>query len=199
MEQNLNSEKDCRMYNGLTVMTILTKLGQAATAEKICDEIVHMTDQPKDVVEPEVRSILRRGITNGFLVRFGKNYLLSGQNDVVQVDSKRKSYRNIGKRSTQRKRNVKSIQSRTDPLDDDIFTIHGNISLSLEQTDSADKNDDYVIVRTAEAVNAILDDVHKEIQTPEPTSEEQYHFVDLGGIITKNLMNLSIRPTEKMN
>lgn len=199
MALNFNSEKDSRIYNGLTVMTILTKLGNAATAENISEEISRITDQPMDVIEPEVKSILRRGISNGFLVKFGKNYLLSGQDQVVQVDSKRKSYENIGKRVTRRKKNVKSIQSRTGSTDEDSFSIHQNVALKLEQTDSADKDEDVVIVRPTQAVYAILDDLQREIQSPEPTSDEQYHFIDLGGIITRNLISSNIDRTDEEN
>lgn len=184
MEPNLNSDEDNRRFNGQTVTSILATLGHSATAENICNEIAHMTDQPMEIIEPEVKSILQRGISHGFLVRFGKHYLLSGQDEGMEVDSESKSYKNVGRRAIKRK--------ATDSINDDRYRFYGNIALNLEQTDGASKNNHYVAVRLNEAVNAILDDLQEEIQTPEYSSEEETHFIDLGGIITRNLKKLSI-------
>lgn len=193
MEQNfISSEKDCRMFNGQTVMSILHTLGDVATVKNICDEIAQSTNQPNEVIEPEVKSILRRGVSHGFLVKFGQNYLLSGQDKVVEVDSRRKAYKNVGRGVTRRTRNVKSVRSKTGPVKNNDYLRHGNVALMLEQTDCSAKNSNYVIVRPNETVNAILDDLQEEIRNPEKISKEELHFIDLGGIITRNLLKASI-------
>lgn len=185
------SEEESIKYNGQAVMSVLTHLGDAATADKICDEIVHMSNQPKDVVEPEVKRILRRGVNNGFLVKFGKNYLLSGAgSSSVEVDSKRKTYKNINARVSQRKRNIKTVGKSTEHEQDDDIGVR-NISLKLDQNDSVDNNNQFVLLKPKEAVNAIINDLYKMVQTPEDTSEDEYQVIDLEAIISRNLNGVS--------
>lgn len=184
------SEEESIKYNGQAVMSVLTHLGDAATADKICDEIVYMSNQPKDVVEPEVKRILRRGVNNGFLVKFGKNYLLSGAgSSSVEVDSKRKTYKNVNARVNQKKRNIKTVGKSTDHEQDD-YSVR-NISLKLDQTDSVDNNNQFVLLKPKEAVNAIINDLYKMVQTPEETSEDEYQVIDLEAIISRNLNGVS--------
>ncbi len=185
------SEQENQMHNGQMVMGVLSNLGDAATADKICDEIVYMSQQPKEVIEPEVKRILRRGITNGFLVKFGKNYLLAGEGDSVEVDSKRQSYQRIGKRN-KRKRNIKSVEQITDEEDDNYRRISKNVELKLTNTDSTDQQ--LVLLNPKEVVNGIITDLYNLVNpSEEQTSDDQDedNVIDLEAILSKNLTSLS--------
>lgn len=189
------SEEESRKYNGQTVMAVLAHLGDAATADKICEEIVYAIDQPKDVVEPEVRRILRRGVTNGFLVKFGKNYLLSGDGNTIDVDSKRKAYKNIGSRVKKINRNIKSVERRTeeDPdlnLPQEYLSVHKQIALKFDQTDGADVSSRLVLLNPQTAVNAIINDLYQLVSSDE-TAEDETNVIDLEAIISKNLNSVS--------
>lgn len=191
---NKYSEEESRKYNGQTVMSVLAHLGAAATAEKICDEIVYMIEQPKEVVEPEVRRILRRGITNGFLVKFGKNYLLSGEGNAI--DSKRKTYKKIGSRVRKSTRNIKSVEKKTEQEEDssipeEYLSVHKNIALKFDQTDGSDvSSTQMVLLNPKKAVNAIINDLYKLVSSDE-TAENEPNIIDLEAIISKNLNSLS--------
>lgn len=180
------SEGQCRKNNGQTVLSVLARLGDVATAEKICDEIVSMNNQPKEIVEPEVKRILRRGIINGFLVKFGKNYLLSGQNNTIE--SRRTNYKDIGKRTSQRKSNIKSVG---ESIDCEFEIATGNIALKSEQIDSAEENAKLVLLNPKEVASAITHDLYNLVQTPSECTEEEYQVIDLEAIIFKNLNNLA--------
>lgn len=184
---NQYTDEESIKYNGQTVSSVLTHLGDAATAEKICEEIAYLSKQSIAVVEPEVKRILRRGISNGFLVKFGKNYLLSGAGS-PEVDSKRKSYMNIGGRVNQRKSNVKSVEKITE-IDDpfEYESVNRNISLKLDQTDG----DQFVLLKPREAVNAIIHDLYKMVQTSDETSDDDVEIIDLEAVISRNLNAVS--------
>lgn len=197
MNSKLNeySDEENRKNNGKTVMSVLSHLGDAATADKICDEIVDLIHKPKEFVEPEVKRILRRGVSQGFLVKFGKNYLLSGREDITEeVDSKRKTYKNIGKRVKPRNRNIKSMEKRSDLAEHGVEEqqcFHKQIALRLDEIDGPNQNNHLVMVNPREVVNAIINDLYKSVQTSEENSDEQTHVIDFEAIISRNLNNLS--------
>lgn len=190
---NEYTDDEHRMYNGQTVMSVLSNLGNAATSERICDEISYLSNQSNNVVEPEVKRILRRGISNGFLVKFGKNYLLSGEHTAVEVDSKRKSYKQIGKRD-KRKKNVKSFTYRQGA---DDLRVTRKLSLRQEETDGRDRNNQLVMLNPKEVVNGIINDLYTMVNRDEGTSDEQEEdgVIDLEAILSKNLKTLS-QPVE---
>lgn len=183
---NEYSEEENRMNNGHIVMSVLANLGDAASAEKICDEIVYMSDQPREIIEPEVKRILRRGISNGFLVKFGKNYLLSGEYKAVEVDSKRNKYKDIGKRN-KRKSNIKSFE-RIDNYDEDNFVaMSKNVSLRLNDADSTISDDQLLLLNPRKVVNGVISDLFKLVNPSEETAEDEDNVVDLEAILSKNL------------
>lgn len=185
------SEEENRMYNGQTIMSVLSNFGNAATADRICDEIVHISDQPRKVIEPEVKRILRRGITNGFLVKFGKNYLLSGDEKPVEVDSKRDSYKNIGKRN-KRKKNIKSAESFSDGDDtEDFLRISRKASLKLTETDRANLSNDLVLLNPAEVIKGVINDLFNMVKPDDGHSDDQQNVIDLESVLSKNLKSLS--------
>lgn len=189
---NEYTDDEHKMYNGQTVMSVLSNLGNAATSERICDEIGFLSRQAKEVVEPEVKRILRRGIANGFLVKFGRNYLLAGEHTTIEVDSKRKSYRNIGKRN-KHQRSMKSVD--TDRFDDgNYLRITRNITLKPDESDSDEKNNQLVVLNPQEVVNGIINDLYNLVSPSEQTSDqqdEQEDIIDLEAILSKNLNTLS--------
>lgn len=185
------SEEESRKLNGQTVMAVLSHLGDAGTADKICNQIAGMVNERKDVVEPEVKRILRRGVSNGFLVKFGKNYLLSGKDDTVEVDSKRRAYKQIGKREATRKRNIKSFERGSHQEPEEFLSVSRKISLKQDETDSADKDNELVMLNPKEVVNAIMSDFVKSVQHSEQTSDEQEQVIDVEDIISRNLNSLS--------
>lgn len=135
MEPNLHeySQEECKRYNGQTVMSILTSLGDAATANQICNVIAHKVNLSKEDIETEVKRVLRRGISHGFLVKFGKNYLVSGKDNSFEIENKRKTGRsNVGQ--------------------NDCIS-HRNVELKLEQTDNVDNNQ-FIVLNPNEAVKA---------------------------------------------
>ncbi|KAG4070470.1 hypothetical protein HA402_005702 [Bradysia odoriphaga] len=187
------TDEDHKMHNGQTVISVLSYLGNAATSDRICDEISYLSSQTKETVEPEVKRILRRGISNGFLVKFGKHYLLSSENTTVEVDSKRKSYETIGKRN-KRQRSMKSVNNISDRSDGNYLRVTKNLSLKQDETDDDEKNKQLVLLNPKEVVNGIIKDLYKLVNPAEETSDEQDeqdNVIDLEAILSKNLNTLS--------
>lgn len=79
-----------RKFNGQSIMLALQNMGGSATADDLADHIGTMIDQPQHIVKQEVRLVLRRGISNGFFQRRGKNYFLFSEGSAYQLDGSRK-------------------------------------------------------------------------------------------------------------
>lgn len=84
-----------KKFNGQSVMLALETMGGSASVDDLTRHIGILIDQTEDLVKPEVKKVLRRGITNGFLQRRGKNYFLYNQNNAFEVDSKPKRKRKV--------------------------------------------------------------------------------------------------------
>lgn len=95
-----------RMVNGKIVTIALQVLGGESTTENLLQQISYSIDQPEELIEPELKQVLRRGIRNGFLIKRARKYLFPVQEYSYQVDSDQKR-----KRSRSRSRS----SSRTPP------------------------------------------------------------------------------------
>lgn len=77
MKFNLNSKRFEHIKNVESVFETLIHLGGKATSSEIVRQMAKLVGQPEDVVHSEVKHVLRVAVVNGYLVRCGKNYLLS--------------------------------------------------------------------------------------------------------------------------
>lgn len=188
MEQNLNefTDEQYKKFNGQCVMSVLNSMGDVASADQICDRISCLMHQPKELIKTEVKSVLRRGVTNGFLVRFGKNYLLSGQDDVDEIDNDRKSGKNT--RSGVSRQSGIRHKRKTSRGRGGCIDVPKNITLNCEHTDSNKKTNQLVVINPQLAVRAILEELNEEISV---SPRDDNSSIDLGAIITKHLNTLS--------
>lgn len=84
---NLNSQRLENIKNGESVFEALLHLGGKATFSDLLKRIARSVSQPEDVIRPEVKTVLRASVMNGYLVRHGKNYLLSRSCRTLYTDS----------------------------------------------------------------------------------------------------------------
>lgn len=73
-------------YNGHILSKALIAIGNEASADELTNFISQDIGQRKDIILPEVKQVLRRGVDNGFLVRNGPYYSISGKNIDAYVD-----------------------------------------------------------------------------------------------------------------
>lgn len=77
-----------RKYNGQMVFKALRAIGSEVSADDLASYISKHIGEREEIVLPEIKQVLRRGIVNGFLVRNGTNYSLVGEEEGgMQVDS----------------------------------------------------------------------------------------------------------------
>lgn len=87
MNLNLNSQRLEHLKNGESVFEALLRLGGKATFSELVKRIANSVSQPEDTVQSEVKQVLRAAVLNGYLVRHGKNYLLSRSCRTMYTDS----------------------------------------------------------------------------------------------------------------
>lgn len=89
MERQLNqhtTHQYRRKYNGRRVMSALRSLGGKATASELTRHIAILINQPEGFIKSEVKQMLGIAVTNGFLLRQGKNYCLLNALHMWQYD-----------------------------------------------------------------------------------------------------------------
>lgn len=74
-----------KKYNGHSVFKALNAIGNEASAEELANFISKDIGKRQETILPEVKHVLRRAISNGFLLRNGKLYSFIG--DDMHVDS----------------------------------------------------------------------------------------------------------------
>lgn len=72
---NFNNLKHVR--KGESVFDALLQLGGTATYPELLSQISKSTRKPENVIELEVKQVLRTSVVNGYLERQGKSYVLS--------------------------------------------------------------------------------------------------------------------------
>lgn len=87
MNLNLNSQRLENLKNGESVFEAILHLGGKATFSELVKRIANSVSQPEDAVQSEVKQVLRAAVLNGYLVRHGKNYLLSRSCRTMYTDS----------------------------------------------------------------------------------------------------------------
>lgn len=85
---NWNQEEiqEIETLNERAVSEVLTKIENNATEEEISDYIIKHTGQPNDLVIQEVRRVLQKFVSYGFLVKIGNKYRLPSAKDIFQTD-----------------------------------------------------------------------------------------------------------------
>lgn len=130
-----------RKFNGQSIMLALESLGGSATADTLAEHIATMIDQPQDIVKAEVSIVLRRGISNGFFQRRGKEYFLFSESSLYDVDGgKRKRKSRNGMQTDGGRKRVRF--SHQDEDDDELKSQLDRQSISGLQEIIAKANDD---------------------------------------------------------
>lgn len=113
MQSNSNdyTPQQYRKYNGQSVLKALRSIGKDATADELANYISQDINEEEDTILPEIKNVLRRGITSGFLQRHGIHYSLVGEEDNIQVDGapkRRSSNNDVQVDGPKRRRKTKS-------------------------------------------------------------------------------------------
>lgn len=87
MNLKLNSKRLEHIKSGESVFEALSNLGGKASSSEIVKRIANSVSQPEHVIQPEVKQVLRCAVVNGFLIRHGRNYLLSRSCRTLYTDS----------------------------------------------------------------------------------------------------------------
>lgn len=87
MNLKLNLKRLEHIKNGEIVFEALLHLGGKATFSELVERITNSVSQPEDVVQSEVKQVLRAAVINGYLVRHGKIYVLSRSCRTMYTDS----------------------------------------------------------------------------------------------------------------
>ncbi len=111
-----------RKFNGQSIMMALDAMGGSATADHLAEHIGNMIDQPQHLVKPEVSQVLRRGISNGFFQRRGKEYFLFNKDRTYEVDGKKRKRKIINlpfELQTDGRRKIIRLSRNSDDEDSD--------------------------------------------------------------------------------
>lgn len=81
-----------RKYNGQTVFKALSAMGNEGSAEDLATFISEDIGMDQGEILPEIKQVLRRGVSNGFLERKGHSYRF--YHEEIQTDSGRRRKRN---------------------------------------------------------------------------------------------------------
>ncbi len=113
-----------RKYNGQSVFKALSAIGNEASADELANFISQDIGKSEDAILPEVKQVLRRGISNGFLVRSGQFYSFISDDQVMQVDSaskRRRTRRGTSSKKTNEVEDVSEEEVSGDEESDDQF------------------------------------------------------------------------------
>lgn len=77
-----------RFKHSESVFEALLHLGGKATHAELVKRIAESVGKPEDAIESEVKHVLRAAVLNGYLVRHGKNYLISRSCRTMCTDSR---------------------------------------------------------------------------------------------------------------
>lgn len=84
---NYFTPQQYRKYNGQSVFRALSAMGNEASADELADFISEDIGARQEVILPEVKSVLQRGISNGFLKRNRKLYSFITDEHIMEVDA----------------------------------------------------------------------------------------------------------------
>lgn len=93
-----------RLKHSESVFEALLHLGGKATFSELVTQIAESVRRPESAVESDVKQVLRAAVLNGYLVRHGKNYLISRSCRTMCTDSVN---RNSSTSKTQEEEDVK--------------------------------------------------------------------------------------------
>lgn len=79
--------QEIRRLNGQTVISALESMKNNATEREVSNYIIHQTGQPNNLVIEEVKRVLHKGISNGFIVKIGNNYTVPSLEDIYHMDT----------------------------------------------------------------------------------------------------------------
>lgn len=88
MELNLNSQHLKHIKSGESVFDALRRLGGRASSKELVKQIATSLNEPEEAVQSDVKHVLRAAVVNGYIVRHGKNYLLSRSCRLLCTDGK---------------------------------------------------------------------------------------------------------------
>lgn len=89
-----------KKYNGQSVFKALSAIGSEASADELAHFISLDIGENEEIILPEVKQVLRRGVSNGFLVRKGQYYSFVGEEFIMQSDSAPRHRKRPSKRYT---------------------------------------------------------------------------------------------------
>lgn len=87
-KMNLNSQRLEHIKRGESVFEAILHFGGKASFPELVKRIANSVSQPEDVVRTDVKNVLRAAVINGYLVRHGKDYLLSRSCRTYHTDSR---------------------------------------------------------------------------------------------------------------
>lgn len=71
---------------GKLVACTLQSIGGKGTTDDLSNEIAYVIGQPKEIVKPKLKQVLRQAVREGFLIRKGKTYTFPGHE--YEVDAR---------------------------------------------------------------------------------------------------------------
>lgn len=77
MDFDSNSHRLKHIKDGESVFEALLQLGGKASFPEVVEKIAKSISQPEHIIKSDVKQVLRTSVMNGYLVRHGKDYLLS--------------------------------------------------------------------------------------------------------------------------
>lgn len=83
---NKEDSQEIDQLNERTVSSVLAQIENNATEKEISDYITKHTGQPNDLVIQEVRRVLHKFLSYGFLVKIGNRYRLPCVKDIFSSD-----------------------------------------------------------------------------------------------------------------
>lgn len=92
MELNLNSQRLKHIKRGESVFEALQHLGGKASSKELVQQIASSLNESEEAVQSDVKQVLRAAVVNGYIVRHGKNYLLSRSCRSLHTDSGKSRY-----------------------------------------------------------------------------------------------------------
>lgn len=108
-----------RKYNGQSVFKALSAIGTEASADELANFISEDIGANKRVILPEIRNVLRRGITNGFLQRNGEYYSFITDDYEMQVDSVPSRRRQRSVRETPKRKSSSNVEREENVSEDE--------------------------------------------------------------------------------
>lgn len=168
-----------RKYNGQSVFKALTAIGNEASADEVANFISQDIGEREEIILPEVKQVLRRGITNGFLVRNGKFYSFVGDDVNMQTDSaRRRPTRSSNKRNVPRRIATasKSNYEEEEGTEEEVSEEEESVEDGSEHEDSAEMQEDSKPVFRRPKVK--LYEIRRQSESENEDEESEQYYED---------------------